>query len=75
MTAKIQRYVPVGERTIMVAEGIYLYAQVQNLPVRELVGSEAARKWNEWSARYGQEMTDFVRNEQFNLFDRVNARF
>lgn len=66
------RYVNTSERTTLIAKGILLYARVQNMPAAQVHGSEAQREWNSWREYHGPKMEDFVRKEQFDLFDRVN---
>jgi hypothetical protein len=71
MAADIQN---ASRRTVIMAEGIVLYARVQDEPACPL-DTPAKRAWNEWCASHTQAYQDFVRNEQFKLFDRVNAYF
>lgn len=56
-----------SEKTAIIAEGIAAYAKVQDGQ-----GTEALLRWDKWKERYPQ-FADFVKKEQFDLFDRVNA--
>lgn len=64
-----------SQRTAVIAHGLYLWAQVQNLP-----GSDARNElhpvtalWIKWTETWPQ-WVPFVKEEQFNLFDRVNSQ-
>lgn len=63
-----------SERTTIIARGICHWAERQNMTNATVEGSWPDRKWKEWAARYPQ-FVEFVKAEQFRLFDRVNAAF
>lgn len=63
-----------SHRTTIIARGLALWAEVQDMPGDKVEGSWPARKFADWSNRYPQ-FVDFVKAEQFALFDRVNAAF
>lgn len=61
-----------SRKTVIIAEGMLLYARVQDEPACSL-GTPAMKAWYEWCESHTAAYQDFVRNEQFKLFDRVNA--
>jgi hypothetical protein len=62
-----------GHRTAVIAHGIAIWAECQNVAGDKLAGSWPDRKWKDWANRFPQYV-DFVKAEQFALFDRVNAQ-
>lgn len=64
--------------TVVIAHGIYLYAQYQDMPGEAYHLNPAWRKvaedWRVW-AEQNPKLVTFVQKEQYDLFDRVNARF
>ncbi len=64
-----------SRKTTIIAEGIFLWAQVQNLKGDDDSDSALAfrRGWELFEQAYPHEVIEFVQKEQFNLFDRVNA--
>lgn len=56
--------------TKVVAEGIALWAAVQDLPGNKVQGSPELGAWLEWADRY-PILIDRVKKEQSNLFDRI----
>lgn len=64
-----------SDRTTIIAHGIHLWARVQNLTISENGPSHPfARAFSEWARAY-PDYVEFVKREQFALFDRVNAKF
>lgn len=63
-----------SRRTKIIAEGVALWAAVQDMPGNEVRGSKPLKAWEEWRATF-PEFVEFVEQEQFALFDRVNAAF
>jgi hypothetical protein len=70
----VQRYINSSERTKALAEGIYLCAVMQDTPAVRVDGSPEQDAYYAWAAKWGIEMDATARQEQFNLFDRVNGR-
>lgn len=63
-----------SHKTMIIAQGISLWADCQDMPGDKLAGSWPDRKWKDWANRFPQYV-EFVKAEQFALFDRVNAAF
>lgn len=61
-----------SRRTAIIARGIGLWAQVQDQPADSY--NDAHKDWRRWENHY-PEFVEFVKAEQFALFDRVNAAF
>lgn len=61
--------------TAIIAQGVALWADLQDMPQARWAMEESSpgKKWAEWERRYPQ-FVDFVKAEQFSLFDRVNAQ-
>ena len=68
------RYINSSERTKALAEGIFLLARINDMPAIDVEGSAAQKTYDSWVAQWGPEMDVTARQEQFNLFDRVNGR-
>lgn len=66
-----------SDLTTRIAEGIALWARVQNLAPsdRSLQACEARDEWADWELGHSAKLIEFVKAEQFALFDRVNAAF
>lgn len=63
-----------SNKTVHIAQGIYLYARLQDMAPVKVRGSEEEREWGLWCEKYSY-YRDFVTQEQYNLFDRVNNTF
>lgn len=50
------------------AEGIHLYAVVQNTPMRELKGSQQEKAWHDWCRKYPDHVKQ-VQQLQYDLLD------
>lgn len=65
-----------SRRTTIIAQGIALWAVVMDQPTspmnQEQIENEKA--WLVWE-NDNPQFVEFVKREQFNLFDRVNAAF
>lgn len=70
MTEIVRRYVSTSEMTTIVAKGILLYARVQNMG-RDNHNTAWVIEWGQWETTY-PEWVEFVKKEQFDLFDRIN---
>lgn len=66
----VDRYVNTSEMTTIVAKGLLLYARRQNMATVVYIGSEAEKEWESWCRTYPQ-WKDFVMQEQYSLFNRV----
>ena len=62
-----------SQKTRLIAQGIYLWASVQDSPM-DTKESPIWKAWNAWM-ELNPQWVDFVKMEQFDLFDRVNAKF
>ena len=71
MTEVVKRHVSTSEMTTIVAKGILLYARVQNMSNSDAQHSGAYQEWGQWKTTY-PEWVEFVKKEQFDLFDRIN---
>lgn len=65
------RYINSSELTTVVAEGIFLWAKVQNAPASQVRGSLMEKDWKDFEESW-PEWVDLVKKEQFALFDKVN---
>ena len=65
-----------SRRTKIIAQGIALYSALMDQTHAELStpGNEIYAAWEAWTIRH-PTFADFVRQEQFDFFDRVNAAF
>lgn len=63
-----------SKRTRIIARGIYLYSCVQDVPGDQLDGSIEQKAWNRWKLDHTKYI-EFVINEQYKLFNRVNVTF
>lgn len=63
-------------RTRIIAQGIALYAVVMDNPAIATTLSQRTSRddWTVWQEDYPQ-FVEFVKREQFALFDRINAAF
>lgn len=68
------RYINSSERTKALAEGIWLIAQIQDMPAVKAATSTESKVYAAWVERWGTEMDITARQEQYNLFDRTNNR-
>jgi hypothetical protein len=66
-------YINTSKRTVIVARGIYLWAQIQDYP-EGAAPQGLYDTWNEYYRAHPLE-ADMATKEQYDLFDRVNARF
>jgi hypothetical protein len=62
-----------SRKTAIIAEGIALYAVVQDMPCSQISGSVAQEKWDAWCRAHPTQYAEFVKKEQYRLFDQVNA--
>lgn len=63
-----------SKRTKNIAHGVYLWAQIQDLPINDSRNnSRVKREWEAWKRHNGEQATEFVYHEQYKLFDRCNA--
>lgn len=65
-----------SRKTVIIARGIALYAAFQDQPAIALTTEEkeTAQAWEDWQLTWPL-YSRFVCDEQFALFDKVNARF
>lgn len=56
--------------TAVIAQGIFLWAVVQDLPGDMVEGSPEQKRWNEWANQY-PVYVPLVKREQTELFDRL----
>jgi hypothetical protein len=63
-----------SQRTVVIARGIKLFAELQNMNDAAAIGSVEQHKWNAFRATYPLDTVKFVMQQQADLFDRINAR-
>lgn len=59
--------------TIIIAQGIYLYAHVQDLPGNLVKDSSEEKAWLAWCAM-NPKYVQYVKDEQSQLFDRLLSK-
>lgn len=68
-------YINTSRKTVIIAEGIALYAAYMDLSPTDLKPNSASirQAWLGWEATKPSAWVEFVKKEQYYLFDRVNG--
>lgn len=61
-----------GQKTIVIAKGIMLWAKVQAVRTDSYDYEEAKAQWDEYCLSRTKKEIDFIFHEQYRLFDQVN---